>query len=248
MGGTGVMAGSLSQGISARNIDTTVVTRQTDPPSAAEEEIGKVRVRRISPAGRLKGAGWKAFPLMLLYLARLTILLLANASRYDIVVASGMKIIPLAAVPVCRLLGKKCIVRLESPFEMVEPISSEALGAMGGVGARWMPRLLRPLQRAALRRANRVIAISQDIEDRVLASGVPRECVIRLSNAVDMNKYRPVSAEERIALRSQLQLPRDQTLVLYVGRLSRAKGVLLLIEAWSEVVARHPGVAPGSGR
>src|SRR5579863_6285838 len=171
MGGTGVVAASLSQGIAARDVETHVITRQTEPPSSPREQIGSVDVRRISPAGRLKGAGWKAFPLMLIYLTRLFVLLMTEARRYDIVFASGMKIIPLVAVPVCRLVGKKCIVRLESPFELVEPISAEALGTMGR-GGRLVTRMLQWFQRAAVRRAHRVVAISQEIEDRLLASGV----------------------------------------------------------------------------
>ncbi len=240
MGGTGVVAAQLSQGIAARGVPMEVITRQTQPPSPREERIGDVRVRRIAPAGRLKGAGWRALPLMLLYLARLLVLLVAEARRYDIVVASGMKIIPLIAAPVCRLLGKKCIVRLESPFELVQPISAEALDAMAGRAGQLLPRILQPLQKAALQRAHCVVAISQEIANRLLAFGVSPVRMERIPNAIDLSKYRPVTAAERAALRSRLRIPAEQTIVLFVGRLSRAKGVIMLIEAWPAIAARHP--------
>ncbi|HET9391883.1 MAG TPA: glycosyltransferase family 4 protein [Steroidobacteraceae bacterium] len=239
VGGTGVVAGSLSRGIAERGIPTVVITRQTEPPSAKVEQIERVRVRRISPGGRMKGAGWKALPVMIGFLLRLTTLLVIEARRYDLVVISGMKIIPLAAVPVCRLFGKAIIIRLESPFELVEPISAEALGTMGLAG-RLLPRVLRWFQRNALRGADQVVAISQEMESRVLEAGVPQERVRRIPNGIDMRKYSPVSAQERTTLRSQLGIPQECTIVLFVGRLSRAKGVVLLIEAWPEIARRHP--------
>ncbi|HEY3785401.1 MAG TPA: glycosyltransferase family 4 protein [Steroidobacteraceae bacterium] len=239
MGGTGVMAARLSQGIAARDIPTVVITRQTRPPSPETEQIERVFVRRISPGGRMKGAGWKALPVMIGFLIRLTALLIGEARRYDVIVASGMKIIPLVAVPICRLFGKGIIVRLESPFELVEPISAEALDTMGAAG-RLIPRVLRWFQRQALRRADRVVAISQEIEARVLESGVPAQRIRRIPNGTDMKKYRPASLEERRTLRSRLGIPQERTVVLFVGRLSRAKGVMMLIEAWPEVARRHP--------
>ncbi|HZO24245.1 MAG TPA: glycosyltransferase family 4 protein [Steroidobacteraceae bacterium] len=239
MGGTGVMAAQLSRGIAERGIPTVVITRQTRPPAARAEQIERVFVRRISPSGRMKGAGWKALPVMLMFLVRLMALLIAERRRYDLVVASGMKIIPLAAVPICRWLRKGCIIRLESPFELVEPISAEALGTMGFAG-RQLPRVLRWFQHRALRGADRVVAISQEMETLVLQSGVAPERVRRIANGINMKKFHPVSEPERRALRSQLGIPQDRTIVLFVGRLSRAKGVLMLIEAWPQMSGPHP--------
>ena len=251
IGGTGLMAACLSQGIAGLGLPTVVITRQTDPPHAVRDRIGPLTVRRIAPAGRMKGAGWKAFPVMLLYLARLFLLLLGEGRRYDIVVTSGMKIIPLAAVPVCRLLGKKCIVRLESPFELAEPISAEALGAMQAGAGGLLPGILRRLQRAALRRADRVIAISRDIEARLLECDLPHERIVRIPNAIDLGRFHPVSEAEQHALRRSLSLPAGRDLVLYAGRLSRAKGIAMLIEAWPQILAQHPDlvlVMVGSGQ
>jgi mannosyltransferase len=59
-----------------------------------------------------------------------------------------------------------------------------------------------------------------------------------------------VPAPELGPLRARLSLPTNRTLVLYSGRLARAKGVPLLIEAWPTLLARHPDlflVLVGSG-
>lgn len=249
-GGTGMIASRLTRGLSERGLDVHVVTRQLLPRGAAREFVGKVRVSRIEPAGRMKGAGWRAFPAMLEFIVRLALLLISERNNYDIVVVSGMKTIPITAVPVCRLLGKQCVVRVESPFEMVEPISAESLDMMNGLLGRILSTVLKRMQRSVLRHAHCVVAISQDIADRLLRFDRPPVRIARIANAVDLTKFKPVAAEERESLRRRLGFPDGRTIVLYVGRLSRAKGVMMLIEAWPELIARHPDaylVMVGSG-
>ena len=51
-------------------------------------------------------------------------------------------------------------------------------------------------------------------------------------------------------MRGRLGFPAGRTIVLYVGRLSRAKGVMMLIEAWPDLIVKHPDaylVMVGSG-
>lgn len=249
-GGTGMVAARLSKAL-AEHVPVSIVTRQLRPAIRRHDAFGRVRVRRIRPAGRLKGAGWRALPLMVLYLARLAVLLASEARRYDIIVVSSMKIMPLIVVPLCRLLGKRCVVRIESPFELVEPIAAESLTSMGGALSRPLSRLLGAVQRGALARADCTVAISRDIEARLAAARCPSGRIVRIPNPIDLDRFRPATQAERTALRGELGLPPDRTLVLYAGRLSRAKGVLMLIEGWREIVGRHPQaylVMAGSGK
>jgi glycosyltransferase involved in cell wall biosynthesis len=250
-GGTGMIASRLSQGLAERGLDIHVLTRQTLPRCAAQEFVGTVQVRRINPAGSMKGAGWRAFPRMFSFISRLAIVLISEARNYDIVVVSGMKTIPISAVPICRLLGKKCVVRVESPFEMVEPISTESLETMNGFIGRFLSRILKLMQRMMLRQANCVVAISQDIADRLMRLERPPARIARIGNAVDLSKFKPVPLDERERLRERLAFPAGRTIVLYVGRLSRAKGVMMLIEAWLELIAIYPNaylLMVGSGK
>lgn len=249
-GGTGMVAARISRAL-ASHVPVCVVTRQLRPALPAHDHFGEARVRRIRPAGVLKGVGWRALPALGFYLARLTFLLASEARRYDIIVVSSMKIMPLIAVPICGLLRKRCIVRLESPFELAQPIAAESLSSMGGLLSRPLSRLLGAMQRHVLARADCVIAISQDIEARLREVSCPPERILRLPNPIDLERFRPIEENERRAMRERLGLPPERTLVLYVGRLSRSKGVLLLIEAWSEIIDRHPNlylVFAGSGK
>src|SRR5258708_4429761 len=42
VGGTGVMAANLAQGLAACDVETHVITRQTQPPAATRERIGRI--------------------------------------------------------------------------------------------------------------------------------------------------------------------------------------------------------------
>ena len=250
IGGVELMAANLSRGLTQRGLATQVITRQTQPRSASEEHIDGVRVRRVPPAGQIKGSGWRAAPRMLRYLTGLALLLIREARQYDIVIVSGMKIIPLAAVPVCRLLQRRCVIRVESTYELVEPLSAESLRVMRRLGA-LLHAALAKLQRLLLAHADAVIVISAEVEQLLRAGGLSPARFARIPNAVDTDKFRPATASERNDLRRRLGLPVDRTILLYAGRLSRAKGVPLLVDAAPELIARHPGlciIIVGSGK
>jgi glycosyltransferase involved in cell wall biosynthesis len=250
-GGTGVIASRLSHALAERGVQLQVITRQTLPYSAVQERLGKLGVQRVGPAGLMKGVGWRAIPAMCAYLVRLMTLLVAARRRYDLVMISGMKTIPLAAVPICRLLGKKSVIRIESPFEIAEPIAAESLATMGSSAGRWLSRILMVAQRMTLRRADRVVAISAEIALCLRGLGCPEARIARIPNAIDLTNFTPIEARERRLLRSGLRFPEDRTIMLYVGRLSRAKGVMMLMQSLPELLALHPElylVLVGSGR
>ncbi|HEY2590299.1 MAG TPA: glycosyltransferase family 4 protein [Steroidobacteraceae bacterium] len=251
IGGVELMVARLSAKLAEIGLEVGVITRQTHPPSPAEERIGSVRVRRLAPGGVLKGAGWRAVLPLLAFFARLTVVLIREARRYDVLIVSGMKTIPLVAVPLGKLLGKRCIVRVESTAELDEPGFTEIPH-----GKRrpldWIAnRLSARLQRAALIHADRVIALSEALEKRLLETGVPASRISQIANAVDLRVFRPAAADERDALRVELGLPPSAILMIYVGRLSRAKGIDLLVRMWPQISTRHPEVhllIAGGGR
>ena len=250
-GGTGAMAYQLSQGLAQQGLSVEVITRQIVPPAAKQEYFGKVLVKRIAPAGRLKGLGWRAVPLLLGYLVRLVALLVERSRQFDVVIVSGMKIIPLAAIPVCRILGKKCIVRIESPFEIREPVSSESMTAMNSAMARGLMQVLSRLQSAVLRRAQTVIAISAEIETLLAGNPRIRSRVTKIPNTADLSRFKPLDEAAKAGLRRDLGISPDRTVLVNVGRITRSKGMATLIRAWPAIVARHPEVLlviVGSGK
>jgi glycosyltransferase involved in cell wall biosynthesis len=250
VGGQELIASQLAQGLFARGFQVQVVTRQTLPASPARENLQGVDVRRVDPPGMLKGKGLGAIAPVLGFMARLLFILIKDAVRYDIVVVSGAKIMPLVVVPLCALLRKKCVVRVESYFELHETISTESMRTMGTRLGKLLFSLLENMRNAALRRADAVIAISAQINEELLKRGVAAAKIVPIPNGVSLRKFRPVTLSERSALRSRLSLPDDRVIVLYAGRLARAKGVPLLVDAWPTLFASHPElylVIVGSG-
>ncbi len=251
VGGQELFAAHLVRSLAARGHRVSVITRQTEPPAPVEEMIGAVHVRRIRPAGILKGKGWRAMLPLASYLLRLALILAKETRRYDVIIMSGVKIMPLVVVPLCRLTGKRCIVRAESFFELHEAVSSESLQSMHRLAGRSLAAFASALRGFMLRRADYVIAISEQIRAQLLERGVAAAHIRQIPNAVDTERFHPVTREERRTLRSKLGLPLDKTVFIFSGRLSRAKGLPMLIEAWPGLVERHPDlylVIVGSGK
>lgn len=241
IGGVELMVSRLSQTLADQGFDVQVITRQTDPPCAPSERIDGVKVRRIRPGGQHKGKGWRALPRIAGYLPNLALQLLCAARRCDVIIVSGAKVIPLVAVPLSRALGKRCIVRLESTCELTEPISRESAASMRGIGAA-LGSLAARAQRAALEGADDVIATSSALAAVLTQYGVSGARIREIPNGIDLRRFRPASAAERERLRAELAWPADGTILLFVARLSRAKGIDLLADAWPEIASRHPGL------
>ncbi len=251
VGGQELIAAQLAQGLYARGFSVHVITRQTIPASLDRENVDGVNVLRINPAGMLKGKGFGAIVPVMGFLIRLMWILIKDARRYDVLLVSGAKIMPLVVIPLCALLGKKCVIRAESYFELHETISTESMRTMGARRGRVLFQLLERARNLVLRRADAVIAISGHIDAEFRKRGLAAEKIVPLPNGVSLRKFRPISATERSTLRTRLGLPDDgRPIMLYAGRLARAKGVPLLVEAWPTLIASHPDlylVIVGSG-
>ena len=95
------------------------------------------------------------------------------------------------------------------------------------------------LQGFGLKRASRVQAISDEIRGELLALGLPPERVVSIPNGIDTNRFSPPTAEEKAAARQRLQIPQDETVVLFVGRFHVVKGIRELLQVWDD-----PALAP----
>ena len=80
----------------------------------------------------------------------------------------------------------------------------------------------------ALKQADRVIAVSAALGDKVCGLGVNRDSVRVQHNAVDGDRFFIRNREET---RAKLGLAGTRKLLLYVGRLSKEKGVDILLNA-----------------
>jgi glycosyltransferase involved in cell wall biosynthesis len=88
-------------------------------------------------------------------------------------------------------------------------------------------------ERIAARWANVIVCVSEAERDLARARGIDADLVV-LRNAVDLERYAPLSIDERRAVRAALGVG-DAPVAVCVGRLARQKGQDVLLEAWPTV-------------
>jgi glycosyltransferase involved in cell wall biosynthesis len=98
-------------------------------------------------------------------------------------------------------------------------------------------RLRRPQLAFAVRRADRVVAVSEDLRALALAAGAAPERVRTIPNGVDSTLFQP---RDRAAARRALGLPEAGSYLLTVGSLSERKGAHLVLEALARLTPRFP--------
>ena len=97
--------------------------------------------------------------------------------------------------------------------------------------------LHRPQIRWALRRAARVLAVSQSLKEVAAGIGVPAEHIRVIPNGVDADVFVP---RETADARRALGLPLDRTIILTVGGLNEGKGQHRVVALLPELVKRFP--------
>jgi glycosyltransferase involved in cell wall biosynthesis len=85
------------------------------------------------------------------------------------------------------------------------------------------------VDRFCLPRYERVLAVSEDLRQRCLESGVPAERCLLVENAIDTEEFRTKSSA--VEARNELGLSSESFLIGAVGRLSPEKGFDLLVRA-----------------
>jgi glycosyltransferase involved in cell wall biosynthesis len=80
--------------------------------------------------------------------------------------------------------------------------------------------------------AARVIATSQSEREELVQSGIPPEKIVVRRNGLDPADFEKAPGQSRF--RERLGLAESDRLVLYLGRISRKKGIDLLLQAFSD--------------
>lgn len=85
------------------------------------------------------------------------------------------------------------------------------------------------IEKMAIEMADAVIAVSQDTKRDVLRHfDVPESRIHVIPNGVDTSEYKPVTAPD---LLERIGIPTNQPFLLFVGRITRQKGIVHLVNA-----------------
>jgi glycosyltransferase involved in cell wall biosynthesis len=101
---------------------------------------------------------------------------------------------------------------------------------------------------SALRRADAVIAVSQDLAERVVNLGALPSRVQVIYCGIDPTLFYPAPRSEA---RARLGLPQDEPILLFIGNLVPVKAVDVLLDAWARLTrggVRFRGYCIGQGR
>jgi glycosyltransferase involved in cell wall biosynthesis len=210
IGGYELATLALARGLRERGISVMVVTIATGEINSA----GGADVIRIYVRGQHT---------LLSTLPRLLAVLARERSRYSIIHCSTFGYMSGLAVLVGRILGRPTLLRVATENDVREFAE----------GRHWKYRLFFWL----LRGAAGVIAPSAAIRDELLRAGFPRERIVCFANAVDVNRFRPITPFEKAEAKSALGLSKDTAVIGTVARLVQRKGIDVLLRAFG--IVRH---------
>lgn len=110
-------------------------------------------------------------------------------------------------------------------------------------------RLLTHMERLACRFAHRVICVSRSVRERAIAFGLtePEKAIVLGSgscNGIDVSRFAPNPRliQRATALRRQLGIPEKARVILFLGRLTRDKGIPELVDAFAQLDQQIPNV------
>lgn len=149
--------------------------------------------------------------------------------RVDLWSASEPTGAGLAAVPLKWLTRRPLLVQIQGDTIDIPPAEAR-------LARRWLSRAI---TRFVAMRADRVRCVSQLLERKLKALGIPPERLDVLPPRCDVRLFDPLARrQDGIVLRRDMGLERG-AVVLFVGNLVRWKGVSVLIEAFAQVRAER---------
>jgi glycosyltransferase involved in cell wall biosynthesis len=220
-GGAERQAQRLAEELSTRGHDVGVVTTRA-PGVTRRERLGGVDVNRVWSV-------WKRGWVSLTFLPSLAFFLLLRGRRYDVWHVHQVFYHYFVAVCVARLVGRQCLVK------------AAASGPHGDI-ARLRTSPLGGLVMRALPLADAVVSLNRELSVELERAGVANGRARLIRNGVDLRAFAPPTAAQREAARQALSLESGAVAVVFVGRLSAAKGVHALLDAWRLVESRDEPV------
>lgn len=224
IGGVESNAERFARFLAASGAPPIVLTKRLDSGLPDSDIRHGVPIRRVGPHGERSAAGkWKMLPAVFSWLV-------AHAREYDVVCAVDYRGVGIAAVLARALTGRPVLIQGQT--------TGVLSGTIGGTGGNGEPALTRAIKwplRRIYAKADAIACISRVLQEEALAFGIPAARVHLLPNAIDMRRFSPAAAADRAERRRELGLAPNDVACVYVGRLSREKGVIELVNAWNRL-------------
>jgi glycosyltransferase involved in cell wall biosynthesis len=218
MGGVESNAERLSRYFGSLGFGVTVLTKRISRDLPDVEAADGFTIRRIAQLGpRAPSAKWKMLRPVYRWLVD-------HGRDYDVVCSIDCRGVGLAAIAARGRTGRRVIAQPQTTGVLIPEsgtgIFRQTLGRIAG---------------QLYARSDAIACIARTIEREALVAGVARENVHYLPNAIDMTRFHPPTAAERGAARRAHGVHDGSTVCVFLGRLSREKGLMDLMEAWKRL-------------
>jgi glycosyltransferase involved in cell wall biosynthesis len=232
LGGAEAAAERLATFLVRRGHPVLVVTKRTSLDHAVEETLAGVHVVRTRPVGERRASGkWLALPWILRAVLR-------RRREFQVICCVDYRGVGLAALLAGRLAGVPVLLQAQTEgvlsgarlIEWIRPLGVRS-GSVVERAVTWPVRFL-------YGRADAFACISRAIEREALACGVPTDHVHYIPNSIDVVRFAPATVVDRRARRAPLGVPAEAVVAVFVGRLSREKGVMELLRAWQAAAVK----------
>ncbi len=228
VGGSITHARLLSEKLIESGVDLFVLTRRVTSDLKEYEMIGKIPVYRVKPSG---------FKRLGKYLMTIPAFwnLLRKRNEYNVIYVCGIRILGLVAVLISVLLGKRCVLRLEISGEMSGDYIRHEISEERKLFLKFVQVIL-ALRNEVLKKSDSFISISKAIEDELLQCCVDPSKIKYIPNGIDIIRFSPVDENTKSLLRKKLNIPPKKLVFLYTGRLTKIKGLELLLRVWKRLI------------
>ncbi len=217
IGGIEIVAYNEAVKLAALGNKVTVVTSKTpgDPPSGKSKGVRVVRV----PA--FNGLEAKAIPFPI-FSPTLFIRLWREVQSADVVHIHDVFYVSSCTAAIVAKLQRKPVVITQHVAMVTHPskVTTAIEKLVYRTSGKW-----------TLRSAKRVITINSRIKTFLLGLGVKENKLVDLSNGVDTELFHAPTAQEKAEARKAFGLPKDEFIVLFIGRFVPKKGFDLMLGA-----------------
>jgi glycosyltransferase involved in cell wall biosynthesis len=226
IGGVESNAARFATYLQKSGVPVQILTKRLSRSLPDVDRVLGLPLRRVGPFGeRSPGGKWVMSPSVFLWLV-------LHRAEYDAVCVVDYRGVGVAAVAARTLTARPVMVQAQTSGVISGDSAVAMLRRFGARPDGRADRLLKRCVRAVYGRADAFACISKHLVREATESGIPAARVHLLPNAIDMSRFRPPTPDERAARRAALGLRPDQVACMFVGRLSREKGVVDLVEAW----------------